>query len=339
MKVNINPVWLDSFIQLVKTKSFTKAAESLHMTQPGVSQHIKKLELFFGAELIARNAKGFSITSLGTELYEYGQLRNKFESEFVHRLRNTSVEAPQIKILVDSVLYPVFFAHHLALYSIENQKRVKISSGSAGAVTEAMVMGDCDAAFVLSSLTLDVAGATCVGNVEFGLVCKKGNFPSSGVSLDALNQRCIVTYPEMEHEWLLEPFLSETSPVSLVLHYSKAETMSAALYATSLADGFTLIPRFHFDTYDGRHKLDFFPLEKTKKLYFLQKSSQPKWADAVKKEDRLTSIILKDIDQSTHVYRQDSIMQLNLSILALRTIELFDRLHFDGDFIQQAERR
>lgn len=87
MKVSINPVWLHSFLQLVKTKSFTETAQNLYMTQPGVSQHIKKLESFFDGELIDRNARHFSITPLGEELYRYGQLRCKSESEFIDRLR------------------------------------------------------------------------------------------------------------------------------------------------------------------------------------------------------------------------------------------------------------
>jgi len=314
MKVSINPVWLNSFIQLVKTKSFTKTAESLHMTQPGVSQHIKKLELFFGRELIVRNIKNFRITALGEELYKYGQLRNKSELEFVHRLRNTTVEAPQIKLSVDSSLYPVFFAQHLDLYSIENQERVKISSGSAKSVTEAMVNEDCDIAFILSSQSPNVAGAISIGAVEFGLVCKKGTFPSSEVSFDAFNQLCMVTYPDMEHELLLEPFFSEASPASSILHTCDAETINAALYAISLCDGFTLLPRFYFDTYDCCRKLDFFSLTKTKKLYYLKKNNEPEWEDETKIKDMLTSFILKDNNEEQFVRDQDVINNLKLSI-------------------------
>jgi DNA-binding transcriptional LysR family regulator len=36
----LNPVWLNTFIALVDTGQFTKAAEKLFMTQPGVSQHL-----------------------------------------------------------------------------------------------------------------------------------------------------------------------------------------------------------------------------------------------------------------------------------------------------------
>ena len=40
----LNPVWLKTFVTLIETGHFTKTAEKLFMTQPGVSQHIAKLE-------------------------------------------------------------------------------------------------------------------------------------------------------------------------------------------------------------------------------------------------------------------------------------------------------
>ncbi|MGC7906805.1 helix-turn-helix domain-containing protein [Vibrio anguillarum] len=41
-------MWLNTFKTLVDIGHFTKAAELLHMTQPGVSQHINKLEAACG---------------------------------------------------------------------------------------------------------------------------------------------------------------------------------------------------------------------------------------------------------------------------------------------------
>ncbi len=58
----LNPSFLKTFIALVETKSFTKTAEILHMTQPGVSQHVKWMEDYFGEPLIVREGKKFELT-------------------------------------------------------------------------------------------------------------------------------------------------------------------------------------------------------------------------------------------------------------------------------------
>lgn len=65
----LNPKLLTTFCALVETKHFTQTAEKLFMTQSGVSQHLRKLEQELNVELIARDARGFTVTSAGERLY------------------------------------------------------------------------------------------------------------------------------------------------------------------------------------------------------------------------------------------------------------------------------
>lgn len=62
---------VDTFIELCRTKNYTKTAENLHMTQPAVSQHIKYLEEFYGCKLFNYNKKILTITEQGEILYKY----------------------------------------------------------------------------------------------------------------------------------------------------------------------------------------------------------------------------------------------------------------------------
>ena len=48
----INPLWLQTFCTLVEAQHFTQTAQRLRMTQPGVSQHIHKLEQQLGHKLL-----------------------------------------------------------------------------------------------------------------------------------------------------------------------------------------------------------------------------------------------------------------------------------------------
>lgn len=61
----INQVWLKTFCTLVEVGHFTKTAEKLFMTQSGVSQHIKKLELQLDVALLNRDGKSFILTDSG----------------------------------------------------------------------------------------------------------------------------------------------------------------------------------------------------------------------------------------------------------------------------------
>lgn len=65
----INITWLRTFCTLVEVGHFTRTAERLHMTQSGVSQHIRKLESQLDVDLLLRQGKQFSLTDAGEELY------------------------------------------------------------------------------------------------------------------------------------------------------------------------------------------------------------------------------------------------------------------------------
>jgi len=75
---------LKIFCKVVELKSFSKAGESVHLSQPTVSSHIKDLEAHFGTQLIDRLARNASPTKAGELLYKYAQrlmaLRNETET-------------------------------------------------------------------------------------------------------------------------------------------------------------------------------------------------------------------------------------------------------------------
>jgi DNA-binding transcriptional LysR family regulator len=64
---------IEIFCTLIKLRSFSRAAETLYLTQPTVSGHIKNLETDLGVKLLDRLGKGVVPTEAGEVLYQYGQ--------------------------------------------------------------------------------------------------------------------------------------------------------------------------------------------------------------------------------------------------------------------------
>lgn len=62
---------LETFIEVVKLRSFSKAAEKLFITQPTVTNHIQNLEKELGTLLINRLGKRITLTEAGSLLYKY----------------------------------------------------------------------------------------------------------------------------------------------------------------------------------------------------------------------------------------------------------------------------
>ena len=83
----INPIWLDTFITLVETGNFTRTAEQRFMTQPGVSQHLKKLEEVCQCELVVRLGKGIQLTEQGQRVYHYAKEQQLKEQNFIASLK------------------------------------------------------------------------------------------------------------------------------------------------------------------------------------------------------------------------------------------------------------
>lgn len=59
------------FAKVVELGGITRAAESLHIAQPALSQQISKLEDQFGTQLLVRTSKGISPTENGRILYRH----------------------------------------------------------------------------------------------------------------------------------------------------------------------------------------------------------------------------------------------------------------------------
>ena len=84
--MNINLELYRIFYVVAKHKHMTKASEELHISQPAISQSIKKLEDELGGTLFLRSNKGMELTSEGKMFFDYVkgalELINNAENEF-----------------------------------------------------------------------------------------------------------------------------------------------------------------------------------------------------------------------------------------------------------------
>lgn len=109
---------LQSFVEVVRKNSFTKAADELFFSQPTVSTHIQQLEAELGVKLVSRVTKGIELTAIGEETYEYAvnilNLKDRMEAncESVSR-RSIHIGASTIPMqyILPEIL-PEFVAQH-----------------------------------------------------------------------------------------------------------------------------------------------------------------------------------------------------------------------------------
>lgn len=106
-------IWLTDFIELARTRSFTRAAENRNVTHPAFGRRIKALEDWAGAPLIQRTvpidftAEGLIVLETATEIIETLRLLRE-------RLDSTSKSRePDLKISTGVAISSTFFPQWL----------------------------------------------------------------------------------------------------------------------------------------------------------------------------------------------------------------------------------
>lgn len=108
---DLNSRWLRSFTILCEERHFTRAAERLNMTQPGMSQHVAKLEQQIGQRLIERDAPSFLLTEAGEKTLSLAKARWRAEQDFLDGLGGADPDAGTARLACSGsfavLLYPV----------------------------------------------------------------------------------------------------------------------------------------------------------------------------------------------------------------------------------------
>jgi len=111
---------LEVVVAVAQEKSFSRAAETLHRTQPAVSQAIRRLETELGEPLFDRSSKDGTLTAAGRVLFDFAQqmlnLRHHAhaalkELKDLHRGKLT-LSANEYTVMYLLPLIPVFRARH-----------------------------------------------------------------------------------------------------------------------------------------------------------------------------------------------------------------------------------
>ncbi len=258
----INATWLDTFTTLAETGHFTRTAERLNMTQPGVSQHLRKLEQQLGQDLIDQDGKSFGLTPAGEAVLALGLARRAEEKTLREAIATDAPDVGDIHIACSGsfamLLYPILLrwmrdAPDLAVH-LRAAPQADIAQGVLDGRFDLGVLGaDPDHA------RLD---ARYLGREELCLVLPAGTgaAPATFAELDA---RGFIAHPDGFA--LADDLLKQNFPDD----YPGADRMRVRGFVnqigqipTPVADGigYTLLPRSGVAAFAGRARLDTPPL-------------------------------------------------------------------------------
>ena len=244
----INPVFLRTFMTLADTRHFTHTAEQLHMTQPGVSQHVKKLEAELGVALIERYGKRFELTEAGERLLEYGKEQVHAEFKLRDDITGDDLYAGECRIACSGSMAMLLYPQLLQ----SQQQWPKLSFSVEAAPNERIVERIKTNTSNLGIITQPVYDAEmtseCIGEDSLCLVLPAG----SNAEWDSLQRLGFVNHPD-GHHYATQVFESnypiQFKGMDALRQSSYINQLSQILLPVSKGLGFTVIPKSSLDAF------------------------------------------------------------------------------------------
>jgi DNA-binding transcriptional LysR family regulator len=143
------------FYEVAKAHSFSKAADLLFMTQPGVSSHVAQLEAQTGARLLIREKGRFKLTKEGRIIYKYAEKIEATARGLENTLRTMKKEErPLLRIATTLVYSRIMMPFLLGTFQSANPDiTIKVDSGNSDDMIKTLVTMENDVVIVASQKT------------------------------------------------------------------------------------------------------------------------------------------------------------------------------------------
>ena len=107
--------WLEDFVSLAETRSFSRSAQLRHVTQPAFSRRIQSLEAWAGTDLVDRSSYPTRLTAAGQVLYEHAvEMLQGLQSTRAMLRAHTAVAQDVIEFALPHTLAFTFFPSWLS---------------------------------------------------------------------------------------------------------------------------------------------------------------------------------------------------------------------------------
>ena len=243
----LNPLWLKTFITLIETGHFTRTAERLFMTQPGVSQHIKKLEETCGYSLIERNNKSFEITPQGKMIYDYGKELQTRETQLLANLEPDSAHHGKIVLACSGSLALLLYPRLLDLQCKYSKLITYVEAAPNRKIKTDILSGAADLGIITSQIHDKRIDSQALSVEPLCLMFPANYTFKDGLNTSDLKKIGLINHPDAEH--YLSRFCAHSE--DRILSTLRFEQLPITGYVNQLSQillpvakglGFTILP-------------------------------------------------------------------------------------------------
>ncbi len=163
-----------AFHAVARHGGFSRAARHLLLTQPAISDHVRKLEEAHGVQLIVRGRRGISLTETGRKLFTITERQFEAEAEALELLtRAGTLEEGEIKIGADAAVHvlPAVSRFRKAYPRVS----VRLIAGNSAALVEKLLSFEIDIAVTAGSQVHESLNAVKLQQHPLVAVVKAGS--------------------------------------------------------------------------------------------------------------------------------------------------------------------
>lgn len=161
-----------TFLKAAQYENYTTAAADLNLTQPAVSQHIKKLEEHYGCRLIDISGKSVKLTAQGRALYHYANFQIANEKQLINQLEK--VETP-IKIGATLSIADYYLPPYLSSYLARYDEIISVTVKNTESIIEMLLNNELYCAFIEGIFDKSLFHFYEFCNTRFVPVARKGH--------------------------------------------------------------------------------------------------------------------------------------------------------------------
>jgi DNA-binding transcriptional LysR family regulator len=242
----LNPQWLATFITLVETGSFTRTAGLRFMTQPGVSQQLKKLERSCDTTLVVRLGKGIELTEQGRQVYEFALLQQQREEQLFDSLKFDAPYEGRCVIACSGALAQRIYPSLLMLQSQHPGLTIQLEVAPHRSIFEGITQSTIDLGISTQRLDEDNFSYQQAGTEPLALMLPAG-VEVNGDFITTLMSLGLIQHPDASHYLNLyfshcgDNTLADCDP-AMFRQSGRINQLSQILLPVSKGLGFTVLP-------------------------------------------------------------------------------------------------
>lgn len=244
----INTTWLRTFCTLAELGHFTRTATRLHMTQSGVSQHVRKLEEQLGVELLVRQGKRFLLSSAGERLFAQAPGILLSLSNLRQELGEDPPFEGNVRLMSPGSVGLKLYPHLLALQSKHPKLTIDYRFAPNADVEQAIAESTADIGFMTAKPTLAEVNCTPIAHESLLLITPGTVQETDWQTLMTLG---FIDHPDGSHHagLLLGANYPEFQHSNQFPQKGFSNQIGLILEPVSLGLGFTVLPAHAVEAY------------------------------------------------------------------------------------------